>query len=174
MTLPTDSQSTFGSFTPVVVTALPTSRVMHVPGATLLLVESALPEPATSALKSLRGFRAAGRRVLWCDTTDLAESPHAAMERWGTKFVELGGADLAVLVGNGAREAAIGARDAGLSLNRVVVCPSDATARNVLCDVALPGDTFLLLGLREEMAERLLERLETKFQYVQEAVAALV
>ena len=138
--------------------------LIHASGATLLHVAQATPASAEAALKSLREFRAVGRRVVWCNVTDLARTPRADLRGWGRKLVELGGADLAVLCGIGGRELAIAARDAGLPLSRVVVCRDDATARNVLCDSISVGDTVLALGIPADSCHRLTERLESRFE----------
>ena len=63
--------------------------------------------------------------------------------------------------GNGGRDLAVGARDAGLPLGRVVVCRDEATARNVLGDSIHAGDTVLALGVNMEACQRLADRLES-------------
>ena len=54
---------------------------------------------------------------------------------------------MVVVCGTGGRDVAVGARDAGLALGRVVVCRDDATARNVLGDSIAAGDAVLALGI---------------------------
>jgi hypothetical protein len=70
---------------------------------------------------------------------------------------------LVVVCGAGGRDLAVGARDAGLALGRVVVCRDEATARNVLGDSIAVGDAVLTLGINAECCERLGERLESRF-----------
>ncbi len=122
------------------------------------------PIAAETALKSLRGFRTAGRRVVWCNPTELCRAPSADLRAWGRKFVEQGGAQLVVVHGCGARDAAIAARDAGVPLGRVVVCTDESTARNVLSDSIMNGDAILALGIAAESCYKLAERLESRFE----------
>ena len=70
---------------------------------------------------------------------------------------------MVIMCGHGGRDAALGARDAGLPLGRVVVCRDDATARNVLGDSVIAGDAVLALGINVDGAQRLADRLESKF-----------
>ena len=138
--------------------------LINVSGTTLLCEPTCTPAAADAALKSLRGFRAAGRRVAWCHPAELAHTPHADLRTWGRKLVDLGGAQVVVACGTGSRELALAARDAGLPLGRVVVCRDEATARNVLCDSIHIGDTILALGTTAESCYKLAERLESRFE----------
>jgi len=132
------------------------TSLIHVPVATAAAAET--------ALKTLRGFRTAGRRVVWCNSTEMARESGADFRRWGRKFVEQGGGQLVVSHGAGARDLAIAARDAGLALGRVVVCTDENTARNVLGDSIMDGDAILALGIPAESCYKLAERLESRFE----------
>lgn len=132
------------------------SALIHVPVATATAAEA--------ALKTLRGFRALGRRVIWCNPADLTREPGADLRRWGRKFVEQGDGQLVVAHGAGARDLAIAARDAGLAIGRVVVCTDENTARNVLGDSMMDGDALLALGVPAESCYKLAERLESRFE----------
>jgi hypothetical protein len=101
---------------------------------------------------------------VWCNSTELASAPRVDLRGWGRKFVELGGAQMAVLSGPGARDIAIAARDAGLPIGRVVVCVDDVTARNVLGDSIIAGDTLLALGTTTDACYKLATRLESRFE----------
>ena len=138
--------------------------LISIPGVTLLHCPRVTPAAADVALKSLRGFRASARRVVWCNPAELAAAPNADLRQWGRRFVDVGGADAVVVEGAAARELAIAARDAGLPLSRVVVCRDDSTSRNVLCDTIAAGDAILALGVSAESCQRLVERLESKFE----------
>lgn len=139
-------------------------RLMPAPGASLLVAPHATPGEAEAALTALRDFRATGRRVIWCDASELAASPHVDLHAWGARFVEDGLADALVVSGHGARELAMAARDAGLPVGRVVVCSDDPTARNLLNDSLIPGDTVLALGIGSASCAKLAERLASRFE----------
>lgn len=155
-----------GSFSvglPLPVSAEP-AVLVTVAGATMLHTPCCTPACAETALKALRGFRAVARRVVWCNSSELAAAPRVDLRAWGRKLVELGGVQMAVLSGGGAREIAIAARDAGLPIGRVVVCPDEVTARNVLGDSLNPGDTLLALGISADNCYKLATRLESRFE----------
>ena len=163
------SHSLTGFVNPATFTVGPLPRVepvalVNVSGATLMHVANCTPASAEAALKTLRDFRAVRRRVVWCNSTELSRIPSADLRAWGRKLVELGHADLVVACGTGARDLAIAARDAGLSIGRVVVCTDDATARNVLTDSIVAGDTILALGTSSESCYKLAERMESRFE----------
>jgi hypothetical protein len=136
---------------------------IRVPGATLLASPQATAAAAELALKSLRGFRTAGRRAAWWNCSELARTPGADLRSWGRRLVEQGGAELVVVCGTGGRDLAVGARDAGLPLGRVVVCRDEATARNVLGDSIAAEDVVLVLGVAGDGCQRLADRLESRF-----------
>lgn len=138
--------------------------LVTVSGVTLLHTPSCTPASAEAALKSLRQFRAVGRRVVWCHSAELAAAPRVNLRNWGRKLIEIGGAEMAVIGGAGAREIAVAARDAGLPIGRVVVCSDEATARNVLGDSINIGDTVLALGVSAEVCYKLATRLESRFE----------
>ncbi len=138
--------------------------LITVRGATMLHAPCCTPPVAEAALKSLRGFRTSGRRVAWCNPTELSKSAGADLREWGRKFVEQGGAQMLVVCGAGAREIALAARDAGLPIGRVVVCTDDVTARNVLGDSINSGDAVLALGITAESCYKLAERLESRYE----------
>ncbi len=149
----------------VVVPPAPVGQptVFNLPAGAVLHAPQAAPAAAEAALKSLRGFKAAKRRVVWCNSAELVRTANQCAVDWGRKLVEIGGADLAVVCGAGADELALAARDAGMALGHVVVCRDDATARNVLGDSVAAGDVVLALGVSGDSCQRLVERLESKF-----------
>jgi hypothetical protein len=159
--------ATYTSPAPVAIvppSAGSTPTVINTPGAAILHAPHSTTSAADAALKSLRGFKAARRRIVWCNTTDLVR--HSSDPgKWGGRLVDQGGADMVVVAGVGAREIAIAARDAGLPLGRVVVCRDDATARNVLGDSMTAGDAVLALAVDADSCRRLAERLESKFEH---------
>lgn len=136
---------------------------VRIPGATLLPAPQATTVSLEAGLKSLRGFRTAGRRAVWCNLSELARVPGIDLRAWGRRMVDEGGAELVVVCGNGGRDAAVGARDAGLALGRVVVCRDEATARNVLGDSLALNDAVLVFGVNPDGAQRLADRLESRF-----------
>jgi hypothetical protein len=136
---------------------------IRVPGVTLLHTPHATAAAAEAALKSLRGFGTEGRRVAWCNPAELARTPATDVRSWGRRLVEMGGAELVVVFGSGGRDMAVGARDAGLPLGRVVVCRDEATARNVLGDSIAAEDVVLALGVGSDGCQRLADRLESRF-----------
>jgi len=156
--------SSAATFAPAPLGAGPQPTAIKLPAGMVLHTPQSTPLAAETALKSLRGQRAARRRVVWCQAAELARTANQYAVEWGRKFVELGGAELVVVCGAGAREMAVAARDAGLSLGHVVVCSDDATARNVLGDSIEAGDAVLALGVSSESCQRLVERLESKFE----------
>lgn len=158
------SPSAFAIGLPPLPLAAEPAVLVTVSGATLLHTPCCTPASAEAALKSLRGFRAFGRRVVWCNATELANTPRVDLRSWGRRFVELGNAQMVVLSGTGARDIAIAARDAGLPIGRVVVCVDDATARNVLGDSINAGDTVLALGIAADNCYKLATRLESRFE----------
>lgn len=163
MLLDTASFLTPGSFAlgPVAPSAEPTA--VRLTGATLLVAPQATVAAAEAGLKSLRGFRTDRRRAVWCNLAELVRTTDADLRKWGRRLVDDGGADLVVVCGAGGRELALGARDAGLALGRVVVCRDEATARNVLSDCMTVGDVVLAFGIASEGCQRLADRLESRF-----------
>lgn len=160
---------TSGIVNPATFTVGPASAnesiaLINVSGATLMHAANCTPAAAEAALKTLRDSRAVRRRVVWCNPTELSRTPNADLRAWGRKLVDLGHADMVVACGVGARDLAIAARDAGLSIGRVVVCTDDATARNVLTDSIVAGDTILALGTSAESCYKLAERMESRFE----------
>lgn len=164
MLLETSTTLTAGSFTvgPMAGASVGPTAV-RIPGATLLLSPQSTTVALEAGLKSLRGFRTAGRRAVWCNLSELARSPGVDLRAFGRRMVDEGGAELVVVCGNGGRDAAVGARDAGLALGRVVVCRDEATARNVLGDSVALNDAVLVFGVGNEGAQRLADRLESRF-----------
>jgi hypothetical protein len=162
MLLDTTTTLTPGSFT-VGLMAATGPTAMHVSGVTILVAPQATAAAAATALKSLRGFRTDGRRIAWCNLSELARTPGVDLNDWGRRLVDEGGAEMVVVCGTGGRDAAAAARDAGLALGRVVVCRDEATARNVLGDSIVSGDTVLALGIGADSCQRLADRLESKF-----------
>lgn len=136
-------------------TALDFTRVIPLPGMTLLCSTTTSRSEISSALELLRGFRATGRRIVLCDTTQLV-----AGKQLGREVVESGGANLLVSCGISGREVGIGARDAGLKLANVVVCSKATAAGQVLRKQLVPGDTLLLLGIDNKTCDKLASMLE--------------
>jgi hypothetical protein len=136
---------------------------LHVPGATLLVVPQASLAAAEVGLKSLRGQKSPGRRVAWLNVTELSRTPGTDLAALGRRLVQEADAALVVVCGQGAREVALGARDAGLALGRVVVCRDEATARNVLGDSIAADDIVLAFGINMDGCQRLADRLESRF-----------
>ncbi len=162
MLLDTSTSLTPGTFA-VGPTPATTPTVLRVPGATLLVSSQANLAATEAGMKSLRGLRTSGRRVVWWNTSEMSRTAGVDLCQWGRRIVEEAGASLVVVCGVGGREVAVGARDAGLPLGRVVVCRDEATARNVLGDSIASGDTVLALGAGMEGCQRLCDRLESRF-----------
>jgi hypothetical protein len=141
-----------------------TGALISVRGTTLLHAPNATPAAVEAGLKSLRGFRTNGRRVVWCNATELTRAPKVDLAAWGRKLVELGQANMVIMLGVGGRDMAVAARDAGLPIGRVVVCGDDVTARNLLGDSIRPGDAILALGIAADSCYKLAERLESRFE----------
>jgi hypothetical protein len=161
--------SSTSSFTPIEFVVGPSGvsgepRLVRSSGAVLLHAPTVTPTAVNAALKSLQELNVAGRRIVWCNAAELVGARHGDRRGWGRKFVEAGGADMAVLCGVGGRDLAVAARDAGLPLTRVVVCREDSTARNVLSDSVQPGDAILALGVSEESCRAFAERLDSRFE----------
>jgi hypothetical protein len=163
MLLDTSTFTTPGSFAvgPSGSTAVPTA--LRVPGATILVAPQATAAAAETGLKSLRGQKSPGRRVAWFNTTELSRIPGFDLTALGRRLVQEADAALVVVCGQGAREVALGARDAGLALGRVVVCRDEATARNVLGDSIATDDAVLAFGINMDGCQRLADRLESRF-----------
>jgi hypothetical protein len=145
-------------------------QVSPVQGVSLLHAKVHSREETEVALKLLRGFRAAGRRVVLCDTSYLADDHHTFQRQLGHTLVEVGNAEVLVSCGVCGREVAIGARDEGLELANVVVCGDTHSACEVLTHQLIAGDTVLLLGVDDETRARLILSLEKRLS--RPAVAA--
>ncbi len=137
--------------------ATSSTRVITVQGVTLLHSDGGSRQELVAALESLRDFRAVGRRVVLCDTTELVVG-----RQFGCSLVEQGQVEVLVSCGRSGREIAIGARDAGLALADVVVCGRSTAASEVLSHRLAPGDTVLLLGVREESCNHIVAVLEQR------------
>jgi hypothetical protein len=163
MLLDSSTFMTPGSFAvgPMGSTTMPTA--LRVPGATLLVAPQATLAAAEAGLKSLRGQTSPGRRVAWVNVSELSRTPGIDLPALGRRLVQEADAALVVVCGHGARDVALGARDAGLALGRVVVCRDEATARNVLGDSIAADDTVLALGINMDGCQRLADRLESRF-----------
>ena len=144
-------------------------QVFPVQGVTLLQAVVCSELEAMEALSSLQGFRAAGRRVVLCDTSCLSETYHAAERQLGHALVEQGGANLVISCGKAGREVAIGARDEGLELSNVVVCGDARSACEVLTHQLVPGDTVLLLGVEDDTRARITMSLEKRLSLADKA-----
>lgn len=152
-----------GSFAVGPAGSTTTPTAIRVPGATLLVAPQATAAAAETGLKSLRGQKSSGRKVAWFNVSELARTSATDLASLGRRLVQEAGASLVVVCGQGARDVALGARDAGLALGRVVVCRDEATARNVLGDSIATGDTVLAFGTNTEGCQRLADRLESRF-----------
>ena len=136
------------------------ARVVTVQGITLLQIDTPSRGEVDSALEILRGFRAVGRRVVVCDSSNLVVG-----RQFGHSLVEQGKTELLVSCGRSGREVAIGARDAGLSLADVVVCSKADSACEVLNCRLLPGDTVLMLGIEDTVCDHLVATLNRRLSY---------
>jgi len=132
--------------------------VVSLEGVTLLHANTTSREETAAALELLRGFRAAGRRVVLCNTTELVVG-----KQFGHEVVEQGAAKILISCGISGREVGIGARDAGLDLASVVVCGKPMAASKVLANQLIPGDTVLLLGVDHEVFDEIVAQLELRF-----------
>lgn len=137
-------------------------RVLCAAGATLIAAPEAAPGQAEAALKLLRGFRAARRRLVWLDVAELAASAHTSLAEWGRRVVHWGDAKALLVTGPRGRDLAVAARDAGLPLSQTIVCTCAMTARNLLADMIRPGDVALLLGVDAQDIEKTYERLDAR------------
>lgn len=135
-------------------------------GTTLLCAEISSHQETTEALELLRGFRAAGRRMVLCDTSRIS-----AGRQLGQAIVATGGASVLVSCGMAGREVAIGARDSGLDLANVVVCRDSRAACELLARQLAPGDTVLLLGADRETCDCLVDLLDNRSQFTLSAAA---
>lgn len=136
-----------------------TMQVRVAQGTTLLCADIATYEETAEALMQLRGFRAAGRRVVLCDTARIN-----AGRQLGQTIVADGAASMLVSCGISGREVAIGARDSGLDLANVVVCRDSRSACELLACQLAPGDTVLLLGVDRDTCDRLVDLLDNRSQ----------
>lgn len=137
-------------------------KVFPVQGVTLLQAVVGSEQDKTAALDSLRGFRAAGRRVVLCDTSALEDGYRPVQRQLGHSLVEEGFAEVVISCGAAARDVAIGARDEGLPLANVIVCGDERSACEVLTNQMMPGDTVLLLGVEDDIRARLVLSLENR------------
>ena len=150
--------------------AMDFTRVLPLPGITLLCANATSHHETTAALELLRGFRTSGRRVVLCDTYPLVVG-----KQFGREVVDQGGAELLISCGISGREVGIGARDAGLNLASVVVCSKPLSGGQVLAHHMVHGDVVLMLGFdtrsSNQVAQLLSERCSTN-SAVRSAIAA--
>jgi len=137
-------------------------RVISAPGMSLLYANAKTEDEAVFALELLRGFRAVGRRVVLCDTSQLTTDSQPAGTEFGRTLVHDGSAEILITCGPGGREVAVGARDAGLDLASVVVCRAALETCAVLAGRLTPGDTVLLLGIQQAVCDRLVALLNKR------------
>jgi len=135
-------------------------------GTSLLCANIVSHQETSEALELLRGFRAAGRRMVLCDTSRIS-----AGRQLGQAIVATGGASVLVSCGMAGREVAIGARDSGLDLANVVVCRDSRAACELMACRLMPGDTVLLLGVDDETRDRLVELLDDRATFTLSAAA---
>jgi hypothetical protein len=146
--------------------AMDFTRVLPLPGITLLCASATSRDETSAALKLLREFRTSGRRVVLCDTYSLVVG-----KQFGREVVEHGGAELLVSCGISGREVGIGARDAGLNLSSVVVCSKPLSGGQVLAHRLIAGDVVMMLGFDEPSSEQVAQLLIDRFS-TSRAVAA--
>lgn len=139
-------------------TAMDFTRVLPLPGMTILCANTTSRDETAEALELLRGFRTSGRRIVLCDTRQLAVG-----KQFGREVVERGGAAMLISCGISGREVGIGARDAGLNLASVVVCNKLLSAGQVLAHRLSPGDVVLMVGLDDEASDQMAELLNERF-----------
>jgi len=137
-------------------------RVISLQGMSLLYANAKTFAQTVLALELLRGFRAAGRRVVLCDTLSLTAGSQSEDRELGHALVEEAGAEVLITCGTTGRDVAVGARDAGLNLASVVVCREATGACGVLADLLAPGDTILLLGIQQSVCDQLVETLNKR------------
>ena len=147
-------------------TANDLTRIIPLQGVTLLCANTTSRAETTSALELLRGFRAAGRRVVLCNTSQLVVG-----KQFGSEVVERGEANLLVSCGISGREVGIGARDAGLDLASVLVCGKPLAGGQALACQLVPGDTVLLLGFDDAMCDEVSKLIDSQL-CMKTAVAA--
>jgi hypothetical protein len=111
----------------------------------------------SSALEMLRGYRAVGRRVVMCDTSQIP-----AGKQLGQAIVSEGCGTVLISCGTSGRDVAIGARDSGLDLANVVVCSDSRSACELLARRLLPGDIVLLLGAEQQTCDYLVAQLDQR------------
>src|SRR3954469_8793029 len=92
------SAGTFAVGRASAVADVPAYTVSHT---TLLHASQGTIAAAEAALKSLRGFRTDGRRIVWCNASELARG--SDLRGLGRRFVETGGAQMVVIHGAGGR-----------------------------------------------------------------------
>jgi hypothetical protein len=134
-----------------------TMEVRVAQGVSLIRANLATHTEATEALETLRSFRAAGRRVVLCDTSAIA-----AGRQLGQSIVSEGQARVLVSCGMAGREVAVGARDTGLDLANVVVCRDSRSACELLAYQLAPGDTVLLMGVDKKVCDHLVDLLDRR------------
>ena len=146
-------------------------REFHVQGVTLLQGNIGSYDDTDFAIGSLQRFHASGRRVVLCNTSGLEENYTSVERQLGRALIEEGDTDLLISCGKGGREVAIGARDQGLHLSKVIVCTELPSACEVLSNQVLRGDTVLLLGVDDAVRARLVLSLEKRLAIPARAVA---
>jgi|GEM_PF-1852104 len=138
--------------------AMDFTRVVALEGLTLLCAQATSRTETLAALELLRDFRATGRRVVLCDTSQLIVG-----RQFGREVVESGAAQMLISCGISGREVGIGARDAGLDLSSVVVCPQPRAGGQVLATRLAPGDMVLLLGIDSKTCDSVIAQLDQHF-----------
>jgi len=122
---------------------------------------NATPDLWPTALEELRGLDHQGRRWIVCGDLCGPRWDNGIMhERIGADAVYLGDANGLVACGQFARNVALGARDAGLPLSRVVVCHHIREVSEALRRLVAPGDSVLVAGSRHLNLVPLVENLE--------------
>ena len=130
------------------------ARITTAGSVTLVQAEISNYIDMTASLELLRGFEEAPRRVVFCDASRLP-----AGRQLGLEIVERGRAEVLVSCGRTGREVGIGARDAGLDLNRVIVCGNATAGCRALKGLLNEGDTVLMLGIEQSVGEELVRSL---------------
>ncbi len=134
-------------------------QVVYLAGDVLLLNDAynASPLSVEAALEAVRALRASRRVVaVLGEMRELGPLHHEAHQLVGRRCAEQG-VDVLVAVGEGARELAEAAQQAGLPESSVVWCPDAEAAARWVAGRVRPGDLVLVKGSRALQLERVAE-----------------
>lgn len=123
---------------------------------------NANPTSMLAALDLLRDFDTRGRRIVVLgDMQELGGDAPAMHRQLGDQAVSRCGADLLIAYGDYAPYVVAGARAAGLSASRSLVCRQLDETLTCLGQAILPGDVVLVKGSRALRMERIVHALQT-------------